>query len=173
MSTWKNSPGTPITGGGTWTSYTLDPTTGQLYVPGGNPAPDFAIGAREGENLYTDSVVVLDAKTGDYKSHFKIVPKDWHDWDVSSPPILIQTMGGKQLMAVAPKDGYLYGFDLATNTMLYRVPVTKSRMPTCLSRLTRPSISAQARSVGRNGTARPTIRRPTLSSSARTIGATR
>ena len=95
LSTWKNAAGIPISGGGTWTSYTLDPKTGHLYVPGGNPAPDFAIGAREGENLYTDSVVVLDAKTGDYKYHFKLVPKDWHDWDVSNPPVLIQTMGGK------------------------------------------------------------------------------
>ena len=125
MSTWKNAPGIPISGGGTWTSYTLDAKSGLLYVPGGNPAPDFAIAAREGENLYTDSVVVLDAKTGDYKHHFKIVPKDWHDWDVSNPPVLIQTMGGKQLMAVAPKDGQLYGFDLATNGLLYRVPVTQ------------------------------------------------
>ena len=125
MSTWKNAPGIPISGGGTWTSYTLDSKTGRLYVPGGNPAPDFAIGAREGDNLFTDSVVVLDAKTGDYKHHFKIVPKDWHDWDVSNPPILIQTMGGKQLMAVAPKDGHLYGFDLANNSLLYRVPVTR------------------------------------------------
>ena len=50
--TWKNAPGIPISGGGTWTSYTLDPKTGQLYVPGGNPAPDFAIGAREGENSF-------------------------------------------------------------------------------------------------------------------------
>jgi alcohol dehydrogenase (cytochrome c) len=94
-------------------------------VPGGNPAPDFVSGVREGDNLYTDSVVVLDAWTGDYKRDFKIVPKDWHDWDVSNPPILIQTMGGKQLMAVAPKDGQLYGFDLATNSPLYRVPVTQ------------------------------------------------
>jgi alcohol dehydrogenase (cytochrome c) len=125
MSTWKNAAGIPISGGATWTSYTLDTKTGQLYVPGGNPAPDFAIAAREGENLYTDSVVVLDAKTGDYKHHFKIVPKDWHDWDVSNPPVLIQTMGGKQLMSVAPKDGHLYGFDLADNGLLYRVPVTQ------------------------------------------------
>jgi alcohol dehydrogenase (cytochrome c) len=100
----------------------LDPTTGQLYVPGGNPAPDYAIGVREGENLFTDSVVVLDAKTGAYKNHFKLVPRDWHDWDVSNPPALIQTRGGKKLTAVAPKDGYLYGFDLATNGLLYRVP---------------------------------------------------
>ena len=125
MSTWQNAPGIPISGGGVWTSYTLDTKTGLLYVPGGNPAPDFAIAAREGENLYTDSVVVLDAKTGDYKYHFKLVPKDWHDWDVSNPPVLIQTMGGKQLMADAPKDGYLYGFDLADNKALYRVPVTQ------------------------------------------------
>jgi len=123
--TWKNAPGIPISGGGTWTSYTLDPKTGRLYVPGGNPAPDFAIAAREGENLYTDSVIVLDAKTGNYIHHFKIVPKDWHDWDVSNPPPLIQTMGGKQLMVVAPKDGHLYGFDLADNSRLYRVPVTR------------------------------------------------
>ncbi len=128
-STWKNGPGIPISGGGTWTSYTLDPKTGQLYVPGGNPAPDFGIGVREGENFYTDSVVVLDAKTGDYRRHFKIVPKDWHDWDVSNPPVLVQTMGGKQLMAVAPKDGLLYGFDLASNSLLYRVPVTRVEDP--------------------------------------------
>ena len=124
-STWKNTSGTPISGGGTWTSFTLDPATGQLYVPGGNPAPNYASGVREGENLFTSSIVVLDAKTGAYKNHFQLVPKDWHDWDVSNPPALIQTMGGKKLMAAAPKDGYLYGFDLATNTMLYRVPVTK------------------------------------------------
>jgi len=123
-STWNNAPGIPISGAGTWTSYTLDIKNGLLYVPGGNPAPDFASGARGGINLYTDSVVVLDAKTGDFKNNFKVVAKDWHDYDVSNPPILLQTMGGKQLMAVSPKDGHLRGYDLATNNMLYRVPVT-------------------------------------------------
>jgi glucose dehydrogenase len=97
--------------------------------PGGNPAPDFAIGVREGENFYTDSVVVLDAKTGNYRRDFKVVPKDWHDWDVSNPPVLIQTMGGKQLMSVAPKDGHLYGVDLANNSLLYRAPVTQVEDP--------------------------------------------
>ena len=62
-------------------------------MPGGNPGPDFAAGVREGENLIHGSVVVLDAKTGDYKNHFKLVPKDWHDWDVSNPPVLIETAG--------------------------------------------------------------------------------
>ena len=124
-SNWKSAAGIPISGGGTWTSYTLDAKTGQLYIPGGNPAPDFVIGVREGDNSYSDSVVVLDAKTGNYRNHFQIVKKDWHDWDVSNPPILIQTTGGKQLMAVAPKDGRLYGFDLANNSLLYSMPVTQ------------------------------------------------
>src|SRR5215475_3983480 len=79
-STWKNAPGIPISGGGLWTSFTLDTKNGLLYLPGGNPAPDFAIGVREGINLYTDSVVVVDAKTGDYKQHSKLMQKDWHDW---------------------------------------------------------------------------------------------
>jgi len=125
ISSWKNTSGSPVTGGATWTSYTLDPATGLLYIPGGNPAPDFATGPREGANLYSGSVIVLDAKTGAYRNHFKLVPRDWHDWDVSSAPAIIQTAGGKKLLSVAPKDGHLYGFDLATNALLYRNPVTR------------------------------------------------
>jgi len=125
-STWDNTlQGVPVTGGATWTSYTLDPDTGLLYVPGGNPAPDFAPELRPGSDLYTGSVVILDAKTGAYRNHFKLVPKDWHDWDVSSAPAIIKTAGGKTVLSVAPKDGLLYGFDLATNVLLYRVPVTR------------------------------------------------
>jgi alcohol dehydrogenase (cytochrome c) len=124
-STWKNIPGAPISGGGSWTSTTLDPASGLLYVPVGNPAPDYDNSVRQGDNLFTGSVVVLDAKTGAYKKHFQLVPRDWHDWDVSNPPILIKTRGGKRLMAVSPKDGHLYGFDLADDKLLYRTPVTR------------------------------------------------
>jgi alcohol dehydrogenase (cytochrome c) len=124
-STWKNVPGAPISGGGTWTSTTLDPASGLLYVPVGNPAPDYDNSVRQGDNLFTGSVVVLDAKTGAYKKHFQLVPRDWHDWDVSNPPILINTRGSRRLMAVSPKDGHLYGFDLADNKLLYRTPVTR------------------------------------------------
>ncbi len=153
-STWKNVPGVPITGAGTWTSYTLDPKTGLLYVPGGNPGPDFNNSVRGGDNLFTDSVVVLDAKTGAYKNHFQLVPKDWHDWDVSNPPALIRTMGGKRLMAVAPKDGYLYGFDLADNKLVYKTPVTKiENVDRAVLARTRTSISVRVQSAARNGAA--------------------
>jgi hypothetical protein len=96
-----------------------------LYVPVGNPAPDYDNSVRQGDNLFTGSVVVLDAKTGAYKNHVQLVPRDWHDLDVSNPPALINTAGGKRLMAVSPKDGHLYGFDLADNKPLYRTPVTR------------------------------------------------
>ena len=124
-STWDNAAGMPISGGGTWTSLTLDPAKGELFVPVGNPSPAFALNVRTGVNLFTGSIVVLDALTGAYKRHFELAPGDWHDWDVSNPPILIQTMGGKELMAAAPKDGHLYGFDRASNALLYRSPVTR------------------------------------------------
>lgn len=123
--TWKVPPGQPISGGGMWTSYTLDAKSGLLYVPGGNPAPDYAAQLREGDNLYADSVVVLNARTGAYVKHFKLVPRDWHDWDVGTTPVLLHTRGGVDLMSEAPKDGHLYGFDLATDRLLYRIPVTK------------------------------------------------
>jgi alcohol dehydrogenase (cytochrome c) len=124
-SSWKPAAGFPITGGATWTSYTLNPASGLLYVPGGNPAPDFATGPRPGDNLYSGSIVVLDAKTGAYKTHIKVVPVDWHDWDVSSTPAIITTAAGRRILSEAPKDGHLYAFDLNTSALLYRTPVTR------------------------------------------------
>jgi alcohol dehydrogenase (cytochrome c) len=105
MSSWKNTSDSPVTGGATWTSYTLDPATGLLYIPGGNPAPDFATGPREGSNHYSGSVFVLDAKTGAYKNHLKLVPRDWHDWDVSSAPSIVRTAGGKSSSPSRPRTG--------------------------------------------------------------------
>jgi alcohol dehydrogenase (cytochrome c) len=122
---WKTPEGSPITGGATWTSYTLDPTQGLLYVPGGNPAPDFARDLRVGDNLFTNSIVVLDAKTGAYRRHFQLVKRDFHDWDASTAPVLLSSKGGKKLLAEAPKDGHLHAIDLASGKALYSAPVTR------------------------------------------------
>lgn len=123
-STWKNAKGVEVTGGGTWTSYSLDPTTNELYVPGGNPAPDFAKELRKGANLYAGSIVVLDARTGAYKRHFSIVPEDFHDYDVSSAPALFTSKNGTRVMALTPKDGFIYAFNRTSGRRLYRLPVT-------------------------------------------------
>jgi len=123
--TWGNAGDAPITGGCTWTTYTLDPARGLLYVPGGNPSPDFSRQTRPGKNLFTNSVVVLDARTGEYRAHFSLVPEDFHDWDVAAAPALFTARNGHHLLAVAPKDGHLYGFDLDEgDKRLYKVPTT-------------------------------------------------
>jgi PQQ-dependent dehydrogenase (methanol/ethanol family) len=121
---WQNAEGVEITGGATWTSYSLDASTGELYVPGGNPAPDFAKELRKGSNLFAGSVVVLDARTGAYKRHFSIVPEDFHDYDVSSAPVLFTSKNGSKIMALTPKDGFIYAFDRTSNRRLYRLPMT-------------------------------------------------
>ncbi|MDB6159399.1 MAG: hypothetical protein JWO04_3105 [Gammaproteobacteria bacterium] len=121
---WKTPAGIPISGGGTWSSYSLDPATGVLYVPGGNPAPDFASAFRPGGNLFANSIVELDAKTGAYRRHVQLVTRDFHDWDVSGAPVLFSSRGGKHLMAETPKDGQLYIIDRAQDAILYRKPVT-------------------------------------------------
>lgn len=122
---WKNAPSVPVSGGGTWTSYTLDPATRLLYISVGNPAPAFVKGVREGTNLHTNTVLVLDAETGAYINYFPTAPADWHDWDVSNAPTINITRGGRQVLSFAPKNGYLYSYDMTTSQLLYRSPVTR------------------------------------------------
>ena len=122
--TWQNKEDVPISGGATWTSYTLDVQNGLLYVPGGNPAPDFAKSVRPGKNLLAGSVVILDAKTGALKRFFSLVPEDFHDWDVSAAPVLLTTQKGVHLMADAGKNGLLYGYDLDSGKRLYATAIT-------------------------------------------------
>src|SRR5262249_54550423 len=102
----------------------LDADKGLLYIPGGNPAPDFANGVRPGSNLFAGSVVVLDAKTGALKRFWQLVPQDFHDWDVSAAPSLITTKKGVRLLADAGKNGLLYGIDLNKNKRLYETAIT-------------------------------------------------
>lgn len=110
--TWqKASAKNPPTGGATWTSYALDELTGILYVPTGNPAPDFLEQMHPGDNLYAGSIVALDAKSGRILDFIQLVPHDYHDWDVAAGPALITTKSGKILVAAGAKDGQVYGID--------------------------------------------------------------
>lgn len=105
-STWTN-PRLPITGGAFWTSFTFDQAKGILYVPAGNPAPDFDTIDRTGDDLYTDSVIAIDAASGRMLGYHQLVPHDSHDWDVDSAPALVTTRMGRQIIASANKDGLL------------------------------------------------------------------
>ncbi len=108
--TWTNA-ALPMTGGAFWTSFTLDASRGILYVPAGNPAPDFDIGRRTGANLYANSVIALDAATGRLLAYNQLVKDDAHDWDVDSPPTLLTTASGRAVVASANKDGQLAVLD--------------------------------------------------------------
>lgn len=104
--TWTN-PKLPISGGAFWTSFTLDEAKGILYVPAGNPAPDFDTLDRTGEDLYADSVIAIDAATGRLLAYNQLVKHDSHDWDVDSAPTLATTRAGHEIIASANKDGLL------------------------------------------------------------------
>jgi alcohol dehydrogenase (cytochrome c) len=110
--TWpKASPENPPTGGATWTSYALDELTGTLYVTTGNPAPDFVLELRPGDNLYTNAVLALDARTGQLQTYIQPIKNDFHDWDVSAGPALITTKSGTPFLIAAAKDGQVYGME--------------------------------------------------------------
>jgi alcohol dehydrogenase (cytochrome c) len=109
--TWSNAARYPITGGAFWTSFTLDTERGVLYLPAGNAAPDFDVEARGGDNLYTNSIIALDAATGRLLGYNQIVKHDNHDWDVNSPPALATTRAGRAIVASANKDGLLSVLD--------------------------------------------------------------
>lgn len=110
--TWpKASPDNPPGGGAMWTSFALDESTGILYVPTGNPSPDFALALRPGDNLYTNALLALDAKTGRLLSYVQPIKEDFHDWDLSAAPALITTRGGRSFVAAGAKDGYVYLID--------------------------------------------------------------
>ncbi|MFL5541854.1 MAG: PQQ-binding-like beta-propeller repeat protein, partial [Longimicrobiaceae bacterium] len=122
--TW-HIPATAERGGGAmWTTYTLDTLANELFVPVGNPAPDFAPGVRPGDNLFTNSVVVLDAATGALKWWFQAVPHDGFDWDMSAAPMLYTPRGGRPRVAIAGKDGNLFGVDRSTHRAEFTTPVT-------------------------------------------------
>ena len=112
--TWNVLEGEPINGGASWTSYTLDPDAndgrGALYVPTANPAPDFISSLRDGANLMTNSITVLDAQDGTYLRHHLMVPEDFHDWDASAAPTIVTTKAGVRTVLAGAKDGNLHAF---------------------------------------------------------------
>ena len=100
--TWLN-PRLPVSGGAFWTSFTLDAPNGILYVPTGNPAPDFDAELRKGDNLYSNSVIALSSRSGRMLAYNQLVKHDAHDWDVDSPPALVTTRSGRAIVASATR----------------------------------------------------------------------
>ena len=121
--TWERPESAKTGGGGVWGAMSLDVTTGELFVPVGNPWPDINIGYRPGENLFTNSVVVLDAFSGELKWWHQVSPADWMDLDLVAAPVLFRS-GSEDYMAIGGKDGYVTLVSRDSRAKVYRTPVT-------------------------------------------------
>lgn len=114
-----------IGGGGTWLTGSYDAQTNTLYWAVGNPAPSFNPAVRPGDNLYTCSVIALDAATGKIKWHYQFTPNDGHDWDSAEAMVLADgTIDGRprKLLLHADRNGLYYVLDRTSGEFLLAKP---------------------------------------------------
>jgi alcohol dehydrogenase (cytochrome c) len=118
------------TGGvGVWNAGAYDPETNLVFFGTGNPAPDWDGSTRRGDNLYSDSVVALDADTGKLKWHYQFTPHDELDYDSTQSPVLadIQWQGRpRKVMLWANRNGVMYVLDRTTGEFLKGKPYVKT-----------------------------------------------
>ena len=124
IETWQGSE--PLAGGGsTWATGSYDSSSDTLYWPTGNPYPDGDDHDRPGDNLYTDCILALNAKTGDLKWYFQFTPHDLKDRDATEPNVLIDSVyAGKpsKLLLHADRNGFFYVLDRTHGELLLAKP---------------------------------------------------
>ncbi len=120
---------------GAWAPLSGDEELGYVYIPVEMPTGDNYGGNRPGNNLFADSLVCLDARTGKRIWHYQLVHHDVWDWDIPAPPLLADiTVNGKKIKAVAQvtKQAFTYVFDRATGEPVWPIeerPVPQSGVP--------------------------------------------
>ena len=133
--TWEACPPNPTTycdpeawkhgGGAVWLTGSYDPELNLTYWGTGNPGPDYNRAQRPGDNLYTSSVVALDADTGELKWHFQFTPDDPYDFDAVQIPVLADITRNDtefKVMLWANRNGFYYVLDRATGRFLMGRP---------------------------------------------------
>lgn len=109
----------------TWLNGTYDPQLDLLYWPTGNPGEDHNGDEREGDNLYSDSIVALDAQTGKLQWYYQFTPHDIWDWDAQEPLVLVDAAWqGQQrkLLIQANRNGFFYVLDRTNGKLLLAKP---------------------------------------------------
>ena len=133
--TWLNNSWATNGNTGVWTQISVDEELGLVYLPVESPTSDFYGGHRPGNNLFGESLVCVDLKTGQRKWHFQVVHHPIWDYDLSSAPILADiNVNGKTIKAVAvpTKEAFLYVFDRVTGEPVWPIeerPVPKGDVP--------------------------------------------
>ena len=136
--TWEkgSAPGSEGVGkNDAWAMYAADPELNLVYIPVGMPLLDEYGGHRPGDNLYGNSLVAIDVKTGKRKWHFQMVHHDIWDYDTPMTPNLMDiTVNGRlrKVVAQTTKQGWIYTFDRATGEPIWPIvetPVLQSEVP--------------------------------------------
>lgn len=139
--TWpKDSDVWKYGGGAVWSTPAVDPELGLLYFPVANPAPDLNGHVREGDNLFTSSIVALEVKTGKYRWHYQVVHHDIWDYGGSNPVVLFDVpVNGVMRKGIshAPKSGYVYILDRVTGKPL--IGIEERPVPQNASQKTSPT----------------------------------
>lgn len=149
--TWGNTKWWEFGGGGTvWDSITYDPETNLVLFGTGNAEPwNPAANGREGDSLYTSSIVAVNADTGQYAWHFQETPEDRWDFDSDQQITVADVMigGEKRHVALhAPKNGHVYVLDVKTGKFISGTPWVPVNWATGLDPVTgRPNINPEAR----------------------------
>jgi glucose dehydrogenase len=110
-------------GGSAWTTPAVDEETDTLFFGTGNPSPQMSAETRPGDNLYTVSIVALNAETGKLKWYYQQVPHDIWGYDVASPPVLFYAYHNNQVIpavAQASKTGWLYIINRDTGALILK-----------------------------------------------------
>jgi alcohol dehydrogenase (cytochrome c) len=108
-----------------WLTGSFDPDLDTLYWASGNPGPDYNGEERKGDNLYTSSILGLDAKTGKLKWYYQTTPHDTHDWDATEPLVLIDREWEgrpRKLLIQANRNGFFYVLDRTNGKLLLSRP---------------------------------------------------
>ncbi len=146
--TWKGD-AWKYGGGSVWVTGSYDPALNLTYWGVGNPGPDWNNDQRPGDNLYTDSVVALDADTGTLKWHFQFTPNDPYDYDSVQVPVLVDMNwrgpvdNVAKLLVWANRNGFFYALDRATGRFLSGNPFVKVNWASRLDERGRPMQTPQ------------------------------
>jgi len=133
--TWPEQDREKFGGGHNWSEFTVDPELGIAFIPTGSPRFDFYGGNRPGDNLFGNSLLALDARTGKRLWHFQVVHHDLWDYDLpNAPKLMTITKDGKRIPIVVQttKHGFVFAFNRLTGEPIWPIeerPVPASDVP--------------------------------------------
>jgi alcohol dehydrogenase (cytochrome c) len=130
-------------GASVWVTGAYDTELNLLYYGIGNPGPDYHSESRLGDNLYSDSIVALDADTGKLRWHYQFTPHDVHDWDATEVPVLADlTIAGqpRKVVMFANRNGFYYTLDRTNGRVILAKPFVMTTWAKEIGRDGRPMV---------------------------------